>query len=112
MTLLNLFDSVGGAALISSITSLITWTIKTKMKEQQQDNEIMIALQALYSNEIRKKGRKYILRGFLTVDEYADIEQMNTIYHEKLNGNGYTKNIMEKIEMLPIKKDNEIIKGA
>ena len=69
-------------------------------------------MQALYSNEIRKKGRKYVVRGFITADEYADLQQMNTIYKLKLDGNGYTKKIMQKIETLPVVEDNEYIKGV
>ena len=58
-----------------------------------------------------RSGRKYVDRGFITADEYADIEQMNNIYHEELDGNGYTKKIMSKVEQLPIKEIQKT-KGA
>ena len=111
MQYIEVFNTVGFAAIITSTTTLILTLMKIKNKQKAADNKIMLALRALYSNEIRKKGRKYVDRGYITADEYADIEQMNNIYHEQLNGNGYTKKIMGKVEQLPI-KDYKETKGA
>ena len=111
MQAIEIFNTVGFAAVITSSTTLVITLLKIKNKQKAADNKIMFALRAIYSNEIRKKGRKYVDRGFITADEYADIEQMNNIYHEELDGNGYTKKIMSKVEQLPIKEIQET-KGA
>ena len=46
-------------------------------------------------------GRKYLKRGYITMDEYEEYEEQYKIYHD-LGGNGLARRIFEQVDNLPM----------
>lgn len=52
---------------------------------------------------IKQRCKHYIERKYVTVEELEDLERMHKVYHDedKLNGNGFLKELMEAVRALP-----------
>lgn len=49
-------------------------------------------------------GLKYIERGYITQDEYENLNDYLYAPYEKMGGNGSAKRVMEEVRRLPIRK--------
>lgn len=110
-----------GTAIVAGIFGLITWRLNRKAQKEDRDADMKAVDCAARGNEIRELHRKmdvlfladrtilydrikhlaksYISRGFVTVEELEDLNRMHEVYHDsdKLNGNGFLKELMEKV---------------
>lgn len=110
-----------GAALVAGFFSM--WTTKFKRKAEKEDraennrvedcaargeeikklgDRLDIALLAdrvILYDRIKHLGKSYIARGWVTVEELEDLNMMHEVYHDKdkLNGNGFLKNLMNTV---------------
>ena len=64
------------------------------------EKEMLIGLA---HDRILSLGMKYIQRGYITRDEYENINQYLYEPYSKLGGNGSAKKIMEELNKLPIR---------
>jgi hypothetical protein len=71
-------------------------------KAQKQDALIKMVL-GLGHEKIIEVGLKYIERGYVTKDEYEDLEKYLYRPYKELGGNGTVERIMESVKKLPIK---------
>lgn len=103
MNIWDFFGSAGFAAIISGGVSSLIWFLSARRDSIKDKDEIRAALRVLLEMEIKNAGREYIRRGSITLDELDEMERMNAVYHESLNGNGFIKSVMQQCENLPKK---------
>lgn len=71
-----------------------------KAKTERNDTEDRLLLQVA-KNQLVYQGRKYLKRGYITIDEYEEYELEFTVY-ESLGGNGLARRIFKQVDDLPI----------
>ena len=71
-----------------------------KTKTDRNDTKNRLLLQVA-KNQLVCQGRKYIKRGYITMDEYEEYETEFKVY-ESLGGNGLARRIFKHVDDLPI----------
>lgn len=71
-----------------------------KTRTQRNDSEDRLLLQVA-KNQLVTQGRKYLNRGYVTMDEYAEYESEYQVYSD-LGGNGLARRIFEQVDDLPM----------
>lgn len=71
-----------------------------KAKSERNDTEGRLLLQVA-KNQLVYQGRKYLKRGYITMDEYGEYEAEFKIY-ETLGGNGLARRVFKQVDDLPI----------
>lgn len=84
------------------------WTWFNNRNSNSEEKEKMAAAKAemlvgLAHDRIVTKGMRYIDRGYITKEEYENMETYLFKPYKKLGGNGSAQKIMEEINKLPIK---------
>ena len=83
-------------ALLGS--SGIWMLIKTKSDRNDSEDRLLLAVAR---NQLVERGRKYIKRGYITMDEYEEYEEHYKMYSD-LGGNGLARRIFEQVDDLPM----------
>lgn len=115
----------GGAALVAGLFALLQWWLGRRAKKQddkqatktatceargQEIKELTRMVEVLFLadrtilyDRIKHLGKSYIARKYITVEELEDLERMHGVYHDedKLNGNGFLKELMDAVRALP-----------
>lgn len=104
---LSIINSTTAAALVTGFTTIFLWILKENKKESESEQDIKAGLRVLLCDRIKFLCNQYILRGYVTIEEYEDLQRMNNVYKLNLKGNGFVKHIMEEVEKLPIKPTEE-----
>ena len=84
----------------SVLASSGLWTFIQKKAEKKDVKTAMLV--GLGHDRIMYLGMKYIERGYITSDEYENLNQYLYEPYVKLGGNGSAKRIMEEVNKLPI----------
>lgn len=71
-----------------------------KAKSERNDTEDRLLLQVA-KNQLVCHGRKYLKRGYITMDEYEEYEAEFKIY-ETLGGNGLARRVFKQVDDLPM----------
>lgn len=71
-----------------------------KAKSDRNDSEYKLLL-GIARAQLMYDGRKYLKRGYITMDEYKEYEERYKLYHD-LGGNGLARRIFEQIDDLPM----------
>lgn len=71
-----------------------------KTRTQRNDSEDKLLLQVA-KNQLVTQGRKYLKRGYITMDEYEEYESEYNVY-SVLGGNGLARRIFEQVDELPM----------
>ena len=61
-------------------------------------------LVGLAHDRITHLGMEYLTRGYITQDEYENLNDYLYQPYEKMGGNGSAKRIMEEVRKLPMRK--------
>ena len=101
--IIGLFDTAGVAAIITGFISLFAFFVKSRREDKNKDDATKAALRVLLEIEIKNYARRYIERGYIDIEELEELERMNAVYHDDLNGNGFIKSVMTQCEKLPNK---------
>lgn len=101
-TLFQIVLTVFGSVLASS--GLWAYIMK-KAEEKDSKTEMLIGLG---HDRIVYLGMVYIERGWITQDEYENLNDYLYKPYENLGGNGSAKKIMQEVNKLPIHKSNFI----
>jgi hypothetical protein len=89
--------------VISSVlASSGLWAYLTKRAEQRDVKTAMLV--GLGHDRIIYLGLKYIERGWISQDEYENLNDYLFKPYEQLGGNGSAKKIMQEVNKLPIRK--------
>lgn len=88
----------------SVLASSGLWAYIMKKAEQKDVKTEMLI--GLGHDRIVYLGMVYIERGWITQDEYENLNDYLYKPYEKLGGNGSAKKIMQEVNKLPIHKSN------
>lgn len=122
--LLTILGGAVGAAFITGAFGILKWFLdrkatKADRKEDKEDEKVKqrdkdleeineqlsnltIAVRILMYNQIKKDGKAYLARGFISTEELEDLLAAHTVYHDVLKGNGFLDSLMEKVKRLPV----------
>lgn len=78
------------------------WTYMQKISDKKDVKTQMLI--GLGHDRIMYLGMCYIDRGYITQDEYENLNDYLYKPYEKMGGNGTAKRIMEEVNRLPIRK--------
>ncbi len=97
-------DLTKAAEIISpAVTALLggsgIWAL-AKTRVDRNDSEDKLLLQVA-KNQLVYRGRKYLKRGYVTMDEYEEYESEFKMY-ESLGGNGLARRVFKQVDELPI----------
>lgn len=94
--------------LSSVLASSAFWAFLTKRLDKNDVRNQMLL--GLAHDRIMYLGMIYIERGYITQDEYENLNDYLYVPYEKMGGNGSAKRIMEEVRKLPIHKSTYSIK--
>lgn len=92
------------AVFSSVLASSGLWAYLMKKAEQKDVKTEMLI--GLGHDRIVYLGMSYIERGWISQDEYENLNDYLYKPYEKLGGNGSAKKIMQEVNKLPIRKTN------
>lgn len=96
--------------LVAVIASSGFWVILQKRVERRSlQTELLIGLA---HDRIIWLGMHYIKRGWISQDEYENLNVYLFQPYDKLGGNGTARRIMQEIEKLPIQTNTSISKRS
>lgn len=71
-----------------------------RTRSERNDSEDRLLLQVA-KNQLVSQGRKYLKRGYITMDEYEEYESEYQVY-SALGGNGLARRVFKQVDDLPI----------
>lgn len=78
--------------------------IENRVREIAESNQAEIAgLRSLLCIEIKTKAKAAIAAGFITSEDLEDLMCEHDLYHGPLEGNGFLKALMAKVNSLPVR---------
>lgn len=110
-----------GSAVVVGLFALLQWLLdqtarrRDRLSRLRQDSlaqrgeelrelnrkldVLFLADRTILYDRIKHLAKSYITRGYVTVEELEDLNRMYQVYHDrdKLGGNGFLKDIMEKV---------------
>lgn len=82
---------------VLSCPGIWAWA-KTRTQRNSSEERLLIQVAR---NQLIKQGRKYITRGYITMDEYEEYESQYKAYSD-LGGNGLARRVFEQVDELPM----------
>lgn len=98
------------AALASSgLWTLISTLVQKKSRKKDENTEMLEkiceAVKGLSHDRIVYLGAEYIKRGYVTKEEYENLNDSLYAPYKELGGNGTAEKIMREVDRLPIRED-------
>lgn len=59
-----------------------------------------VALRAILYDRIKHIAKTHICRGWLTFEEWEDLQMLHRVYHSELQGNGFLDEVMSSVSRL------------
>lgn len=103
LTLAVVFAILASSGFWAFITVIVQKHLENKYFVSSRESVEREMLIGLAHDRILSLGMKYIQRGYVTRDEYENINQYLYEPYSKLGGNGSAKKIMEELNKLPIR---------
>ena len=88
--------------VVAALTSGGLWALIAKRVDKNDAERKMLV--GLAHDRIVHLGMVYVQRGYITQDEYENLNDYLYAPYEKMGGNGSAKRVMEEVRRLPIKK--------
>lgn len=88
---------------VAVLTSSGLWALVSKRADKNDAERKMLV--GLAHDRITHLGMEYLTRGYITQDEYENLNDYLYQPYEKMGGNGSAKRIMEEVRKLPIKRE-------
>ena len=88
---------------VAVLTSSGLWALVSKRADKNNAERKMLV--GLAHDRITHLGMAYLTRGYITQDEYENLNDYLYQPYEKMGGNGSAKRIMEEVRKLPIKRE-------
>lgn len=79
------------------------WALIGKRRDKNDAERKMLV--GLAHDRIIHLGMVYVTRGYITQDEYENLNDYLYVPYEKMGGNGSAKRVMEEVRKLPIKRE-------
>ncbi len=121
-----LLTGATAAAVIKLIDNIIQWALKRKAEkedkaeaetdrqerseeERMQETErkldaLTVGVRIILLDRIQYLGQIYIREGEVDFDDRRRLNDMHSVYHNKLGGNGDLDVLMSEVNSLPLKK--------
>lgn len=87
---------------VAVLTSSGLWALVSKRADKNDAERKMLV--GLAHDRITHLGMAYLTRGYITQDEYENLNDYLYQPYEKMGGNGSAKQVMEEVRKLPIHK--------
>lgn len=91
------------AVLGSALASSGLWALVGRRADKDDAERKMLV--GLAHDRIIHLGMAYVTRGYITQDEYENLNDYLYQPYEKMGGNGSAKRVMEEVRKLPIKRE-------
>ena len=88
---------------VAVLTSSGLWALVSKRADKNDAERKMLV--GLAHDRITHLGMAYLTRGYITQDEYENLNDYLYQPYEKMGGNGSAKRVMEEVRKLPIKRE-------
>lgn len=88
---------------VAVLTSSGLWALISKRVDKNDAERKMLV--GLAHDRITHLGMAYLTRGYITQDEYENLNDYLYQPYEKMGGNGSAKRVMEEVRKLPIKRE-------
>ena len=88
---------------VAVLTSSGLWALVSKRADKNDAERKRLV--GLAHDRITHLGMAYLTRGYITQDEYENLNDYLYQPYEKMGGNGSAKRIMEEVRRLPIKRE-------
>ena len=88
---------------VAVLTSSGLWALVSKRADKNNAERKMLV--GLAHDRITHLGMAYLTRGYITQDEYENLNDYLYQPYEKMGGNGSAKRVMEEVRKLPIKRE-------
>lgn len=88
---------------VAVLTSSGLWALVSKRADKNDAERKMLV--GLAHDRITHLGMAYLTRGYITQDEYENLNDYLYQPYEKMGGNGSAKRIMDEVRKLPIKRE-------
>ena len=89
--------------VLAMLASNGLWALIGKRRENNNVERKMLV--GLAHDRIIHLGMVYVTRGYITQDEYENLNDYLYQPYEKMGGNGSAKRVMEEVRKLPIKRE-------
>lgn len=82
---------------VLSCPGIWAWAKTRTIRNNSEDRLLLLVAK----NQLVSQGRKYLNRGYITMDEYEEYESEFKVY-ASLGGNGLARRIFKQVDDLPI----------
>lgn len=89
--------------VLAMLASNGLWALIGKRRDKSDVERNMLV--GLAHDRIIHLGMVYVTRGYITQDEYENLNDYLYQPYEKMGGNGSAKRVMEEVRKLPIKRE-------
>mgnify|MGYP007032334287 FL=1 len=98
LTIVNTMLSI----VLTSLCGYLTWYMQKKVTLKSSTSE---ALKILLRKELRELYQEAHRRGYTTLDELEEYNELYEIYHNQLNGNGTGTKLFNDYQKLEVKEE-------
>lgn len=95
------WENIGVPLIVALLTSSGLWALVSKRADKNNAERKMLV--GLAHDRIIHLGMVYIERGYVTQDEYENLQVYLYEPYEKMGGNGSARRVMEEVRKLPIR---------
>lgn len=99
---MDVWTQVAVPLVVAVLTSSGLWAVVAKRVDKGDAQRKMLV--GLAHDRIVHLGMVYVDRGYVTQDEYENLNDYLYAPYEKMGGNGSAKRVMEEVRRLPIHK--------
>lgn len=100
--MMDVWAQVAVPLVVAVLTSSGLWAVVAKRVDKGDAQRKMLV--GLAHDRIVHLGMVYVDRGYITQDEYENLNDYLYTPYEKMGGNGSAKRVMEEVRKLPIRK--------
>ena len=101
---MNWFDIIQTAVTII-LTSMMGYFTVALNRRSVLKNSTAEAVKILLRKEMRELYKAATSKGFVTLDDIEEMEEIYRLYHDELGGNGTGTRLYESFKNLPINKE-------
>ncbi len=98
---MEIWTQVAVPLIVALLTSSGLWALVSKRADKNNAERKMLV--GLAHDRIIHLGMVYIERGYVTQDEYENLQVYLYEPYEEMGGNGSARRVMEEVRKLPIR---------
>ena len=99
---MDIWVQIAVPLVVAVLTSSGLWAVVAKRVDNGDAQRKMLV--GLAHDRIIHLGMVYVDRGYITQDEYENLNDYLYTPYEKMGGNGSAKRVMDEVRKLPIRK--------